>query len=241
MRDPVHEGTAAPALTAPAPGDPAAGPERRCILSGVHGPRAGLVRLVEGPDGALWPDLAARLPGRGTWIAPDRALLEEALSRGRLRSALARSFRAPAPAIPDDLADRIEAGLATRTLQRLGLEHRAGRLVLGSEKLLVAARAGRLSLLIHAADAAPDGCARLDQAVRSGGGDCGILLAPVGRERLSGALGRDNSVHIGVADLKAAARIRGELKRWIRFTRPDRSFGPLPGDRPGMGEGEGQE
>lgn len=241
MRDPVHEAPPPPSLSAAASAARRTEPERRCILSGAHGPRADLLRLVEGPDGALWPDLAARLPGRGAWISADRALLEEAMARGRMKAALARAFRAPAPAIPPDLADRIENGLAQRALDRLGLEHRAGRLLLGSEKLMAAARAGKLSLLIHAADAAPDGSARLQQAVRSGGGECGVIEAPAGRERLSGALGRDNSVHIGVADQKAAARIRGDFMRWTRFTRPDEASSPAPGMRPAIGEGEGQE
>ncbi len=243
MRDPVHEPAPAHGLNLlpAAASAPAPAPERRCILTGAHGPRAALIRLVEGPDAMLWPDLSAKLPGRGAWISPDRALLEEAMARGRLASALRRSFRAPAPAIPPDLAGRIAAGLEARALDRLGLEHRAGRLMFGSEKLMAAARAGRLGLLLHAADAAADGVSRLDQAVRSGGAACEVLLVPVGRERLSKALGRDNSVHIGIADPRAAARIRGDLSRWISFTRPDRSRNPESGVRPAMGEDEGQE
>lgn len=241
MRDPVHESVPASGLNPLPAGAASSAPERRCILTGAHGPRAALIRLVEGPDAMLWPDLAAKLPGRGAWISPDRTLLEEALARGRLKSALARSFHAKAPAIPPDLADRIAAGLEARALDRLGLEHRAGRLMLGSEKLVAAARAGRLRLLLHADDAAPDGCSRLDQAVRSGGAACEALLVPVGRERLSKALGRDNSVHIGIADPRAAARIRGDLSRWISFTRPDRSRKPASGVCPATGEDEGQE
>ena len=47
--------------------------ERRCILTGEHGPRAGLIRLALGPDGIVAPDVRARAPGRGAWIAVDRA------------------------------------------------------------------------------------------------------------------------------------------------------------------------
>ena len=192
-------------------------PERKCILSGVHGSRAALIRLALGPDGQVWPDLAAKLPGRGAWIAPDRALLEQAMAKGRLKGALARAFREPA-IVPDNLPGRIATGLEKRAMDRLGLEHRAGHLIYGSEKISEWARAGRLFLLLHAADAAPDGSSKLDQAWRSGGGEMDeVIHLPAGREALSRAVGRENVVHSGVNNGKAAARIAQELRRWAAF------------------------
>lgn len=192
-------------------------PERKCILSGMHGERACLIRLALGPDGQVWPDLAAKLPGRGAWIVPDRAMLEQAMAKGRLKGALARAFKEPA-VVPDDLADRIASGLEKRALERLGLEHRAGHLIYGSEKLSEWARGGRLFLLLHAADAAEDGSSKLNQAWRSGDGDMkDVIHVPVGREALSRAVGRENVVHSGVNNGKAAARIAQELKRWAAF------------------------
>lgn len=197
-------------------------PERRCILTGTHGPRAGLIRLMPGPDGALWPDLAAKLPGRGAWIAPDRTLLAQAMASGRLKGALARAFRGPPPVIPADLPERITAGLEQRALQRLGLEHRAGHLLFGSDRLAEWARAGRVHLLLHTADAAEDGCARLNQAFRVGGGAMDrVLTLPADRLALSSALGRDNMVHTGLSDPKAAARVESDVARWIAFLRTD--------------------
>lgn len=192
-------------------------PERKCILSGVHASRAALIRLALGPDGQVWPDLAARLPGRGAWIAPDRRLLEQAMAKGRLKGALARAFKEPA-IVPDDLPGRLAAGLEKRAMDRLGLEHRAGHLIYGSEKISEWARAGRLFLLLHAADAAPDGSSKLDQAWRSGGGEMDdVIHLPAGREALSRAVGRENVVHSGVNNGKAAARIAQELGRWAAF------------------------
>ncbi len=228
MRDPAHEAQAGTLTAAPAPPavTPAEGPQRRCILTGRHGRRAALVRLVEGPDGAVWPDLAARLPGRGAWILADGPLLAEAVRRGTLARALARAWRKPPPAVPADLPLRIGEGLERRLLDRLGLEHRAGRLLLGAEKIAAAARAGRLRLLLHAADAAADGAARLDQAFRAGGAADGResrgVRLPFGRDRLSRALGRDNMVHVGITDGGTAARVADDLARLVAYMRvPD--------------------
>jgi predicted RNA-binding protein YlxR (DUF448 family) len=210
------------------------------VLTGAHGPRADLLRLVEGPDGAVWPDLGARLPGRGAWVSVDGPAFQRALASGQLARALARAWRKPPPVVPADLAERVEAGLAARALDRLGLEHRAGRLLLGSDRIEAAARMGRVKLLIHAADAARDGCARLDQALRAGSEDGvggQVMVAPAARERLSRALGRDNSVHIGISDGKAAARVRDDLARWISWRRPDADN---PRAHPAPGEDEGQ-
>jgi uncharacterized protein len=220
-------------------------PERKCILTGAHGERASLVRLALGPDGAAWPDLAAKLPGRGAWIVADRAVLEAAMAKGKLKGALARAFRGPAT-VPDDLPDRIAAGLERRSLDRLGLEHRAGHLIFGSDKLNEWCRSGRVHLLLHAADAADDGVSKLNQALRVGrGAQTGqragegpmddVIRLPAGRDALSRALGRENMVHSGVIDGKAAARIATDVARWAAFLGTSDTMGDGradPGRRP---------
>jgi hypothetical protein len=237
-------------LTDALPGAPAdipadaladAGPTRRCILTGGTHARDRLIRLVEGPDGALWPDLAAKLPGRGAWVLPDRAALETALGSGRLKAAVARSFRTRPPAIPADLPARIANGLEVRALQRLGLEQRAGNILAGAEKLETAARSGRLSLLLHAGDAQANGVAKLEQALRVGGAERPGIRLPIPRARLSKALGRDNMVHIGITDGRAAARVEQDLERWLAYMRPELDATPAPGISPAAETHEGPE
>lgn len=215
-------------------------PERKCILTGAHGERASLIRLALGPDGAVWPDLAAKLPGRGAWIIADRAVLEGAIAKGRLKGALARAFRQPVE-VPADLPDRIANGLERRVLDRLGLEHRAGHLIFGADKLNDWCRGGRVHLLLHAADAAEDGISKLNQAFRVGEGrmDAAIRLA-VGRDALSRALGRENMVHSGVIDGKAAARIATEVARLAAFLGTSEMMGDGRAD-PGRRNDEGRE
>ena len=66
-------------------------PERKCILSGEHAARDVLVRLALAPDGTILPDVRAKAPGRGAWIGVDRATLEAAQAKGRLKGAVSRA------------------------------------------------------------------------------------------------------------------------------------------------------
>ena len=206
---------------AEAPGRRKAEPERKCILSGEHGARAQLVRLAISPDGLVLPDVNAKAPGRGAWIGVSRAELEAAMAKGRLKGALARAFKGAQLSIPDDLPQRIEDGLRRAFLDRLGLEMRAGHLILGSERIAEHARGGAVELLLHASDASADGSRKLDQAWRvgsdtEGSGETGVTL-PLDRAALSVAMGRDNVVHMALADPAAAARVSLALSRLMHF------------------------
>ena len=196
--------------------------ERRCILAGESSPREGLIRLAVSPSGLVLPDVQAKAPGRGAWIGVTRAELEEAMAKGRLKAALARAFKTGDLEIPADLPEKIENALARVLLDRLGLELRAGSLILGTQRIAEAARGGAVELLAHASDASEDGRKKLDQAwrvgaEREGSGDRGLVL-PLDRMALSVALGRENVVHLAVGHPKAAARSAGLLQRLVHFS-----------------------
>jgi len=208
----------------PAPDDVARderGPERTCILTRNAAPRDSLIRLALSPEGEILPDVRAKAPGRGAWIGVDRAALEDAVKKGKLKAALSRAFQTGDLRIPDDLAGRIETALRQAALDRLGLEARAGTLLTGAERIETACRKGEVRLLLHAADAGEDGNRKLDQAFRVGGGDGQGLVIPAERPTLSLALGRQNVVHIALIDRGAAARVRHALDRWRAFIGPD--------------------
>lgn len=188
-------------------------PRRRCILSGVEGNRDALIRLALSPDGAVLPDIHAKAPGRGAWIVADRAALETAIAKQRLGKALARAFRTGDVRFPDDLAERIATGLKRACLDRLGLEARAGNLILGSDRIGDAIAAGRVRLLLHAADAGRDGVDKLDSRMRTAGQASGTVI-PAARPEISMALGRENVVHAALGDPGAARRVAAALKRW---------------------------
>ena len=211
-------------------------PERSCILTRRTAPREELIRLALGPDGQVAPDVRARAPGRGAWIGVGRRALDDANAKGKLKGALARAFKTGDVLVPDDLGERIETALRSQALDRLGLEARGGTLINGAERIEQAARAGKVHLLIHAADAGEDGNRTLDQAWRVGGGEARGLVFPLSRTILSMALGRENVVHIALTDPAAARRVRHAIDRWQAFIDPDAGLdgavaaGPDAGD-----------
>lgn len=129
-------------------------PERRCIASGDSAPASGLIRFVVGPEDAIVPDLAERLPGRGVWVSADRAALERVLAK-RLFSRAARR----AVVVGDDLLEIVEQGLIRRVIDAISLCRKAGQAVAGAEKARIAAP--NAAALAQANDGAEAGRRRL--------------------------------------------------------------------------------
>jgi uncharacterized protein len=208
----------------------AEGSVRTCILSRAQDSRGELIRLALSPEGVVLPDIRAKAPGRGAWIGVARPELEAAIAKGKLKGALARAFKGAVATIPPDLPERIESALLRQALDRLGLEAKSGHLITGGEKLDKAARSGKLHLLLHASDAGEDGSRKLAQAWRVGsereGSDLKGLTLPIGRTILSLALGRENVVHAGRTDARAAQRVGDALTRWLHFIGSERAIVP---------------
>ncbi len=170
-------------------------------------PETGL-RFALSPEGELAPDFSAKLPGRGAWLTPDRALLDAALKKG----AFARSFKAGIIA-PADLADRVEAGLAKQALSALGLAMRAGDAVTGFEKVRALLTGGSAAALVNAADGGEDGRRKLANAA----GEAAVVEL-FSEAELAAALGRDGpTVHVGLKAGPAAQRFLKEARRLTGF------------------------
>ncbi len=222
MRTPPNERVSSD--IAEAAGSRACESERRCILTGKVHPRDALVRLAISPDGVVLPDPGAKAPGRGAWIAPDRAALEAAICDGHFKRALARAFKGGPEgkhlSYSEDLPQQIEGALTRHLTDRLGLELRSGNIVLGASRIEEQARSGRVGLLLHARDSSEGSRKKLDQAWRvgsdtEGSGARGMVL-PLDRDTLSVALGRENVVHLGVTgrpgDLETAGKSRAAAR-----------------------------
>jgi predicted RNA-binding protein YlxR (DUF448 family) len=183
------------------------GPQRRCLVTGEIRDRSALLRFVVGPDGEIVPDLAARLPGRGLWLTPRRDIVERAVAK-RL---FARAARRPVAA-PPGLADRVEALLAERCRDTIGLARRAGRAVGGFEKVREAVQAGKAGLILFALDGAPDARRKIGALGRA------LPLAMVlTAAELGAAFGRERMVHASVGAGPLRARLLADAKKIAGF------------------------
>ena len=207
-------------------------PHRRCIVTGEVQERARLLRFVVGPDGGVVPDVEARLPGRGLWLTPRRDIVDRAVAK-RL---FARAARQPV-SVPADLADRIEALLARRCGDALGLARRSGSAVAGFDRVSDAVRRGRAAMLLFARDGAEGGRQKLGALGRDLPSAAVLTSAELGA-----AFGRERIVHAAVDGGPICERLRRDLARLAGFrAAPAQGYGiDLAPARPAL-EGGGSE
>jgi hypothetical protein len=186
-------------------------PERRCIATGESGPTGLLIRFVLGPDAQVVPDLAERLPGRGVWLKADRALVDKAVAK----KLFSRAFKTQAAA-PADLADRLEALLAGRLINVIGLARKAGQAVTGFEKVRARLKDGTAGVLIQASDGAADGKAKLNRladGLSDGDAERVPRIEILDSTELGLAFGRDFAIHAALDRGGFADRAIGEAAR----------------------------
>lgn len=185
--------------------------ERRDIVSGEVMDEARLIRFVAGPDGVVFPDLARKLPGRGLWVAADRASIETAARKNLFARAAKARLAAPA-----DLADLVERLLTRRVLDALGLARRAGHLVSGFEKVVSAVASGKAAWLVEACDGAPDGRRKVLAAARKSPRPP-RLIGVFSAAELGLALGGENVIHTAFLAGRGAERWTSDVERLSGF------------------------
>ncbi len=191
------------------------GPLRTCALTRRQEPVAELMRFVAAPDGAIVPDLAGRLPGRGVWLLNSRAVLEKALRANAFNRSLKRQVSAD-PALPDTV-DRL---LARRTLDALSMANKAGLVSTGFTKIDAAIGAGTVAALLHAVTAGDDGVEKLDRRYRAMARDLArppLIFRIFENEQMSLALGRSNVVHAALMMGGATTFFIEQAARLARF------------------------
>jgi hypothetical protein len=98
--------------------------------------------------------------------------------------------------------------MAVRAIELIALARRAGQAVVGYDQAAAWLKAGRVGLLLQAADGAPGGRARLAPMA----GDKPVLEVLRAFE-LAQPFGRDHVVHVAVAPGGLAKRLEEELAR----------------------------
>lgn len=185
--------------------------ERRDLVTHQVMDESRLIRFVAAPDGSVAPDLARKLPGRGLWVAADRASVEAAVKK----NLFSRAAKAPLkPAA--DLADLVETLLARRCLDQLGLARREGVLISGFEKSAAAIRSGKAAWLVEAADGSADGRGKL-LALAKHQAPPPKVFGAFGADDLGLALGLENAIHAVLLDGGRADRWTFEVERLAGF------------------------
>jgi predicted RNA-binding protein YlxR (DUF448 family) len=189
--------------------------ERRCIVTRAERAPSDLIRFVVDPSGAIVPDLARKLPGRGVWVTADKATVTAA-AKGQ---AFAKSLKRQVTVAPD-LPQAVETLCVKRVLDALSLANKAGLVTTGFEKVEALLDGGRAAALLHGADAAADGRRRLDRkfaAIQQDKGSAAPIVDWLTIEQLSLAIGRSNVVHAALKQGGATNRLLREAERLQRY------------------------
>jgi len=190
--------------------------ERRDIASGDALEPWQMIRMAFGPDGLVVPDFSCKLPGRGAWVASDRASVELAIKS----KAFARSAKSKV-SVPDNMADHLETGLANRVLGLLGMAKRAGEIETGFDKVRGAAQTGLLAYRFEARDGSDDGRSKIRVNAKAAAKDLEENPASVvgcfSAAELGAVFGREHLVHVGLRKGRLAKAMRKELTRLAGF------------------------
>ena len=196
-------------------GEADAGPLRQCAVSRAHKPPEELIRFVAGPEGAISPDLARRLPGRGVWVDATREVVTAAVRQKAFAKSLKRQISVPA-----DLPGLVERLMARRLSEALSIANKAGLVIAGFAKVDELIARGQAAVLLHAADAAADGVAKLDRKFKAvtcpDDGPATVIRELTGAE-MSLAMGRPNVIHAAAAEGGATHRLIEEARRLRRY------------------------
>jgi predicted RNA-binding protein YlxR (DUF448 family) len=206
--------------------------ERTCIVTRAARPVDGLIRFVVAPDGAVVPDLRRRLPGRGLWVTARADHVETA----EKRKLFARAHGGPVKVEPG-LAGRVEEALAEAAFAALSMARKAGMLVSGFAKVEAAITGEEVVALIHAAEAAPDGVAKLAAAFRRRHGDRkpAVIRCFTG-EQLDLAFARTNVIHAALLAGPASRNLLTRVEAWLAFRGEGRHAGGVDREPTGLDE-----
>ncbi len=178
------------------------GPERRCIVTGDVQPKAGLIRFVVGPEDIVVPDVAEKLPGRGIWVTASGEVLAQAIKKNLFSRAARRPVK-----VPEDLAALVDKLLADRLVHAISLSRKAGRAVVGFEKVKDWLARGSVKVLLQASDGSDRGKAKLWTPEGARYFNC--LTA----NELGLAFGRDHAIHGALAAGGLASRVVEEAAK----------------------------
>lgn len=181
------------------------GPDRKCIATGEVQPKYGLVRFVVGPESQVFPDILGKLPGRGIYVAADRAAIALAVKK----NLFSRAAKQPVK-VQEDLVEEVEKQLARRVVDLISLQRKAGKAVAGYEKVKSWLQMEEAEVLVQASDGSGRGKSKLSTP------HYGHYIGWLTADELGLAFGRQTVIHGALASggltqrvVEEAGRLRG--------------------------------
>lgn len=198
--------------------DDETGSERTCIVTRKRSSPETMLRFVRSPDGMVVPDLKRKLPGRGVWLTPNRAVIETAIKK----KAFTRAFKTEVKT-STDIAEMVDGLLERSAREAFSLANKAGQVVAGFGKVEEALGHGGVLAILHASDAASDGIRKVAQLVRraqeAGSREIKVIAA-MPSDDLGLALGRSHVIHAALLNGSASLACLQKLE-FLRAYRAD--------------------
>ena len=182
----------------------------------VRDPRE-MIRFVLGPENTVFPDVLGKLPGRGVWVSATRMDLKAAIEKGGFK----QGFKGNA-VIPDDLAAQVDAGLRRQTLSLIGMAKKSGKLFIGFDQVMVAARTDALGWRIEASDGAEGSRGKIRSLSKAVAREVELPLPRVigcfSSTDLGSVVGREAIIHCAVPHGRIAKSLGVSAIRLSGFT-----------------------
>lgn len=173
-------------------------PVRTCVGCRAEDQSSHLVRVVLGPDGEVFVDLAGRAFGRGAWVHATPKCIGQAAPRG-----LSRSFKTRVTTTAAELSHGMAQAAERRATSLILAARAAGKLAVGTDAVEAALGNGTARLVVVATDAR---AVAKRHAVQQAVSD-GRAVAHGTKERLGALLNRAETGVLAVLDAGIATTL----------------------------------
>jgi predicted RNA-binding protein YlxR (DUF448 family) len=187
-------------------------PQRSCLGCRQSRDRDKLLRFVLSPGGEVFPDIEAKLPGRGAYTCLSESCLRAALKQKQFSRAFKRDVTTLSP---DEMTGQISAIMQKRLLGYIGLANRAGQIVSGGSMVSDAIRgAHKPGLVLVATDVSDSIGIKIDQLAAVHHIAC---IRIMDKDEFGAILGKAPRSAIAVRAGGFVAQIRHEIERYRNF------------------------
>lgn len=190
--------------------------ERKCVSRNEVRDPSEMIRFVVGPDNTVFPDILGKLPGRGVWVSAAREDMDVAINKGGFK----RGFKGNVK-VPDDLTVQVEAGLRKHTMSLIGMAKKSGKLFIGFDQVMTAAKVDALGWRIEASDGAEGSRGKIRALSKAVAREVELKLPRVigcfHSTELGAIVGRDSLIHCAVPHGRIAKSLGISARRLSGF------------------------